>query len=434
MNDDTLYDFKFQLSVNKDIVMQINNQCYAVGDKLNKYGIIDSEISERFIRIIIYLTLRKYYKPYDCWVDAEEIAWIIDGSSVGGVRKFLERRLAHYKGTDRLPENKTHLIEYMPSRVIKHKRIGGISRGPYRLGVHLYPTAIDTMPLWSYLIGRSEINNNESNNNEFEYDPYDTDFYSLIRRIDSNYSFQYSRYITINKIKKLYYKPSSPLSKHYKIYLANQWITLAHIEMQLGFSYQSIQAAIKAREYYKTLKYPMGVAYSYAIESNALGQLNYALPSVHAAQYSLSAINDSSKRLRTNIFRGECIGIYGQHLSHYGEYKKAERKLLNAINFHEKYGGIEWNNLWYIRLVQNALRSNDALKAEYYLNSIRPDDSLMYTRVLSDFYSTIKDWNQAEKWLNKSFQLAYKYQMSNQLKRLRTILNKFPEIKNNFFD
>ncbi|MCP4107760.1 MAG: hypothetical protein GY749_19810 [Desulfobacteraceae bacterium] len=97
------------------------------------------------------------------------------------------------------------------------------------------------------------------------------------------------------------YTIPSALSKDQLLEIGDCWSFMGHIEMQLGLSYSSLEAVRKARDFYRKIRYPLGVSDSYAVEAQAWGQLEKSYRAVISASQALNALDSASKTYRKGL-------------------------------------------------------------------------------------------------------------------------------------
>lgn len=407
--------------------LTINERTYEIGDKINDFGFqYDTVLCPRLFKIIVFLALRKIENLSESWVTAEELAWLIDETTVSAVRKFLERRLRSYPN-DTLSDPPTHLIEYKPHEINKSGRTGGLSKGPYRLGVSLEYLNCNCYQLLGFLTHRNIVSDFNLAN----------EFQELAETSFKQGNFIETQQILIAALKSHYTESrlKMPLSKDSIIEIADIWTFLGHTDMQLGMSNSSIMALQRARNLYKRIKYPLGVSYTYSMEAHALGQLNRISDAVISASQALISLDSASKIHRKGIIRARYLAALGQQLSSKGELVKAQRKLLYASEISLDYDTMDKANIW-CRLAQNAIRDRNYKDAETLIQksqdiskSMNLAEQALLSRAMSDLMIDTHQWEDAETWLRQSYLIGIKGKMSHHLKHLQKSIQRISDIR-----
>lgn len=441
-----------QLKGDKDsLLLSVDGRVLGLGDPLPAYTGLSGRLDERLLKIITLIVLRRTHEPERGWVFADELAIFVGGErSRGAVSKFLERRLMTGSANNAPLGDGEFLLQWYPTVRVQDGRIGGISRGPYRISVKPPKLAVEELACWRFLLGWRETGFQDGialpeakiqAEAEMREGHFLRAMYTL--RASIQQAVQLSRQpppsvlLTLEKVLNI-------LRKEELVALGDCWLMLADVEMQMGRSLLSVTAATRAMHCYERVRHPLGVSRSYQVRSFARAQ--YAQNSAQAeeitgarydAQRALYILDKTAKRFRSGIERVHSVGSIGHKLMLAGRYGPAKRKFVFAREKSEELGDANWIIVWSCRIAQVEIAMRNLSGAEQHLSQALdlssglllpvPTEALL-TRVNAQFWDAAGQEKEAKKWLTQAYRIGQERNMLHQLRLLMPLVQKLERV------
>ena len=406
----------------------------------------ETTVDHRLLAVIAFLGLRRMGGLDGGWVSAPELAFAIDGStSPTALCKFLQRRILPYYAygrrgriagehdlsSDTVPQ--THLIQYAPR---EPQGATGLSRGPYRLGGRL--GVFSQSAAWRLVLGSTL---GEAAITDHAVVPEErfaggwSDHEELLaqsNRLIVTGDLIASRVLVAAQLRSLLLSGSGPRDPKKALrVLAPLLAQLANLDMELGQTRLSIDAAERAAMLFARLGDAGGRAHALQVAAHAYGQLEDVSTS-HIRAKSAKDLCDSSRAIRAGAQRAMFIGVLGQRESKIGMHRSAERKLAYAMRTCNEAGLTNWGSIWSLRRAENFIAAGDLAAAEQHLlvsHDLANSDLrttvphwAAITRITSLFHVTAGDRMSAIPWARHAWKIGVERKMANQIRLMRPIL------------
>lgn len=400
-----------------------------VGQPIRGLPGLRGDLTLALFLVLRALARRRRFGVGDAMVSAEELQLDVRDLSAARIREVLSDSLHNDAHDDRekssLPAS---VVVFRAPRSTQQRGrpSGGRSRGPYRM--ELPPASISFTPdarSQHEVLGPAGPAVDASCALEFA------------RSAGAASNFLAAREILVRALGN----ELSMRSPAERSIAARLWCELSYIEMELGRSLLSLQAARRAeglvgrdmRDCQSLL------AHARLLAAHAHGQLQTVTMARKAA---IAAFNAAGLSTRSGHLRRtrdprkiELIGVCGQYLSRDGHHDEATRYLEVALDAATAAGSERWTQTWLGRLAENALNAGRPADAEPWiarLGSVAPSlpvtASAFLTRVTARHFTATGQWDDAARSATRAYELGFKRSMRYQVALLDQLRAQAPEL------
>ena len=407
----------------------INETCFKLGDDLTgRFGFDECQLDYDILCIILALALRKQGDPH-VWMDAEELGVLARAGATGSsTAKRLELALS----ANLRPGSGPRLIEFWQSQPEGRFR-GGRSRGPYRLGRDVDVSSFDAATALATLSGSTDPRRPR----------YEGDDYSNLARAARS-SFNDGNYVNSKEmadaaLSMLHRGPLVSSGQEQVFALAETYVLIANIDLELGRSKQGLHAARVAQRLFDRVRHPAGFGYALQVESHLHGQLEdpeSAARSVAAAKRAVLQLDNGPRSHRRGISRSICSGTLGWRLAMAGKSGPAARRLHSALRMAQDSHSEAWTGIWSFRIAQNEILRGNLVCAENYIGlalehqgSMGISATAALARAATEFCIAAGCLDDAQRWLMKAQSIGQSRSMSHQKRLVDRLVTRLASLR-----
>lgn len=434
------------------LLLAIEGERLIEGDTTkNRFGLVPGyKVDDRFLKIVVFLAIRRCMDAGAGWVMAEEL-FVGDprpGSSPAAVRALLQDRLASYPSratrVDELGLPVGHLIQYRPLKRGEDRVLGaGMGVGPYRLGFHPSQIRLDRQVAWSYLNGQPTLAHVDAPLGDM------TDLVQQCRALDHQGSFLEATWrLQSGLIGWLPSMNAKPRHGHrhlsWSVDLSLLWNQLGMAHMQMGVSDLALAAAKRAHVLAEIARHPESRARALLTRALALAQQGRK----DVAQIVLDAMRAEIEKMRPKdrktMLYAESLGMSGYYASQANTRRTRPRESLeSAVRIARDLESPSWIATWEIRLASHCVQEGNLQEARRLLDRAAEGiagfsvaQTALFTCVMAEHALAREDWIDARRWLLEALRIGVEYKMAYQIQRIQAGFRKawdesiwpFPEI------